>query len=714
MVAKTLRTNTGEVLVYTSDAIERLIQKAKIFARGDAAVLIEGESGSGKEFLARYIYELMISLHGEPGNTDLRKFVEVNCSTLQENLASASIFGTLPYAYTGANPKGTDGLIHKAANGVLYLNEIGILKRDVQPQLLRVIEGGDFFRVGGEGGKPEKAKNVRIIAATSRILEEDVAKRIFSNDLYHRLVTVHFRIPPLRERREDIPPIAEFMLEGIVKTNAGAVADKFNKAALESLAEQDFKGGNARTLYSEVYQAAFMVGAKGRKVITADDFPFVSKKPAAVNGNGRARSSFGDQLIQRRADRGWTEDQLAIKANEKVPQPITQRDIINWQNNIGKPDNDAAGALAYVLILDNKDLTADEKKTALKDFFATLQQSNSVVRDQGLAALIVKYRCKGEKKLTEQDLADLTREVSKITNEKVVLSTQNIIDIELGKSVTKPEAVALVRALDKEKGLSPEEKAELYFAASGSFIAESKAQIPSRRKKTGIKEVDDLMDEVERLFEEMPTGRKSNKYELQELFSQIREVFFTHGVSVEKLARDNKTLGENAPPADYKVFNGMFSRGAIISITDTELEALAKVIKLGKAKEREKFSPELSEKLAEIFVRICNIHHTLRKAVTLGKDSVDVTEIITEVFSEAQKENGRFISSIELTAIKTAIAEKYNVKDDAFRSKKVESLSHDLMGSQSNNPNEFRVACEQYNRLVAISMDQRSRFLLNH
>lgn len=176
--------------------LTELINMAKKVAQTNAAVLIRGESGTGKELFARAIHEA--------SNRAEQPFVVVNCAAIPPTLFESEVFGYEGGAFTGASRQGKVGVFEKADGGTLFLDEVAELPPDLQVKLLRVIQEQEFCRVGST--TPIKV-DVRIISATHRNLEEMLAKGLFREDLYYRLNVVTLEVPPLRERREDIPEL---------------------------------------------------------------------------------------------------------------------------------------------------------------------------------------------------------------------------------------------------------------------------------------------------------------------------------------------------------------------------------------------------------------------------------------------------------------------------------------------------------------------------
>ncbi|PYY09839.1 MAG: hypothetical protein DMG61_22530 [Acidobacteria bacterium] len=173
---------------------------AERIAKTNASVLITGETGSGKEIIARAIHHFSLRCN--------KPLIDVNCGALPEHLVESELFGYEKGAFSGADAQKA-GFFELAHEGTLFLDEIGELEPRTQVKLLRVLDGTPYYRVGGI---KKVTTDARIIAATSRNLEDQVEKGAFRNDLFHRLNQIHLRVPPLRERREDIIPLANFFL----------------------------------------------------------------------------------------------------------------------------------------------------------------------------------------------------------------------------------------------------------------------------------------------------------------------------------------------------------------------------------------------------------------------------------------------------------------------------------------------------------------------
>lgn len=192
----------GGRLVYVSDSMARVADTALKVSKVDSTVFITGESGTGKEVISSYI-------HSHSGRSS-KPFVKVNCAAIPEQLLESELFGYEKGAFTGANREGKPGLFELAENGTLFLDEISEMSPKMQAKLLRVLQDGTFTRVGGV---KDVTADVRIIAATNRKLETEMREGRFRHDLFYRLNVVPIYIPPLRERTEDIPPLALLFLK---------------------------------------------------------------------------------------------------------------------------------------------------------------------------------------------------------------------------------------------------------------------------------------------------------------------------------------------------------------------------------------------------------------------------------------------------------------------------------------------------------------------
>lgn len=246
-----------ESIIGKSPIIIETISTAKKVALTDATVLLLGETGTGKELFSR-------AIHGASPRA-VYPFIALNCSAFSKSLLESELFGHKSGAFTGA-VKDKKGLLEIANGGTLFLDEIGELHFDLQAKLLRVLETGEFFKVGDT--KATKI-NVRIIAATNRDIENDVRTGVFRTDLFYRLNTFTIDLPPLRNRRQDIPVLAEYFLH-IFSLKTNQMIEGMSKSFLEHLKMHEWKG-NIRELKNVIERSVIM--ANGPQ-LTIENLPF--------------------------------------------------------------------------------------------------------------------------------------------------------------------------------------------------------------------------------------------------------------------------------------------------------------------------------------------------------------------------------------------------------------------------------------------------------
>ena len=221
-------------IVYNSSEFEGALNIAKKISNMDSTVLVLGETGVGKEIIAQYIYK-------QSSRSD-KPYIKINCGAIPQNLLESELFGYVPGAFTGASSKGKIGLFELADTGTLFLDEIGELPINLQASLLRVLQDGEVTRIGDS--KSRKV-DVRIITATNRDLEEMIEEGTFRSDLYYRLNVVSIVIPPLRERKDDIPPLAEKTIKDL---NIKYKSEKsLSPGFIDALMKRDWPG-NIREL----------------------------------------------------------------------------------------------------------------------------------------------------------------------------------------------------------------------------------------------------------------------------------------------------------------------------------------------------------------------------------------------------------------------------------------------------------------------------------
>src|SRR5437763_8338196 len=241
--------NSLDNIIGSSSAMEKLKQTVRTVASTASTVLIHGESGTGKELVARAVHIC------SPRATDA--FVSVNCGAFPETLLESELFGYLKGAFTGAN-QNKRGLFEVADGGTIFLDEISEMTLAMQVKLLRALQERTVRPVGGTD---EIAIDVRVIAATNRDLDKAVAENVFREDLYYRLNVIPIRVPPLRERREDIPMLANHFLKKYASA-AGRNILRLHPSSLEILCDYEWPG-NVRQLENTVERAvALETGAE--------------------------------------------------------------------------------------------------------------------------------------------------------------------------------------------------------------------------------------------------------------------------------------------------------------------------------------------------------------------------------------------------------------------------------------------------------------------
>jgi two-component system, NtrC family, nitrogen regulation response regulator NtrX len=241
-------------IVGGSPAIERIKATVSRVAPTEARVLITGEPGTGKELVARWIHHESARSGGP--------LVEVNCAAIPSELIESELFGHEKGSFTGAT-KQRIGKFEQADGGTLFLDEIGDMSLDAQAKVLRALQESRITRVGGDRAIPV---DVRVIAATNKDLLEQTDRHQFREDLYHRLSVILIHVPPLRERRGDIPPIAEFILAQVSRRN-GMEPKGFTEDALEKLQRLEWRG-NVRELRNVVER--LLILSEGDRIAGGD------------------------------------------------------------------------------------------------------------------------------------------------------------------------------------------------------------------------------------------------------------------------------------------------------------------------------------------------------------------------------------------------------------------------------------------------------------
>jgi DNA-binding NtrC family response regulator len=281
-------------IIVSSDKMKNIINLVRKVAASNAIVLVTGESGTGKELIANTLHHFS-SRHTGP-------FIDISCAAIQETLLESELFGYEQGAFTSAQKRKL-GLFELANHGTLFLDEIGEMSLILQSKLLRVLETQSFYRVGGT---KKVEVDVRVVAATNRDLEKDVAEGKFRNDLLYRINNFTIKIPALRERPEDIRPIAESFLSRV----SGGKNIRFSEEAMEILENHDWPG-NVRELKNVVERAVILCNGEH---ITPDDLPAEMRKNTvtlflASNQNSSSPTSLDDmkksQIMTVLEQTGW-------------------------------------------------------------------------------------------------------------------------------------------------------------------------------------------------------------------------------------------------------------------------------------------------------------------------------------------------------------------------------------------------------------------------
>ncbi len=245
-----------DYFICQSPAMRHILSLVSRVAPTETSILLEGETGVGKEMVARLVHKLSPRKDGA--------FVPVNCAAIPEGLLESELFGYEKGAFTGAQTE-KPGIFEEADGGTLFLDEVTELPLPLQAKLLRFLQDGSFRRLGG---RKQMHSSVRVISATNRNIRELTAQARFREDLLWRLDVIHIKIPPLRERREDILPLANFFLERFSKRDKKKISG-FTPSAIKKLESSSFPG-NIRQLANAIEYA---VATSRGDAITEEDLP---------------------------------------------------------------------------------------------------------------------------------------------------------------------------------------------------------------------------------------------------------------------------------------------------------------------------------------------------------------------------------------------------------------------------------------------------------
>jgi DNA-binding NtrC family response regulator len=246
-----VRTDIGPELcgmIGSTPAMQELFMQVQRLAQHARVVLVTGETGTGKELVAKALHQL--------GSRRTKKFVPLNCSAVVDTLVESELFGHVRGAFTGAHDQ-KPGLFESANGGTLFLDEVGELPLAAQAKLLRVLELGEVRRVGS---LESRTVDVHVIAATNRDLEQEIAAGRFRRDLYYRLNVIGIGVPPLRDRREDVAPLAARFIADCA-TRLSKPLDGLTPAAERALLERDWRG-NVRELRNVIERASILAAGR--------------------------------------------------------------------------------------------------------------------------------------------------------------------------------------------------------------------------------------------------------------------------------------------------------------------------------------------------------------------------------------------------------------------------------------------------------------------
>jgi len=308
------RTVPGERLVGKSPALLEIFKTVGRVAGRNVSVLITGESGTGKELVARAIHQASPRASGP--------FIAVNTAAIPHDLLESELFGHERGAFTGA-VEARVGRFREASGGTLFLDEIGDMPTELQAKLLRVLQSSEVMPVGGRRAEPV---DVRIVAATHRDLDAAVAGNQFREDLLYRLRVVPMHIPPLRDRREDIPVLAEHFLARYAD-ELGTGSHFFSAGAIEQLADYEWPG-NVRELENSIKRVLVLTNGE---VLSPEDFGFLRRPAHAAGEEGVDLETLVQEQAAAALDSG--EEALYRTLLERVERPLLETVLERTEGN---------------------------------------------------------------------------------------------------------------------------------------------------------------------------------------------------------------------------------------------------------------------------------------------------------------------------------------------------------------------------------------------
>ncbi|HKE82793.1 MAG TPA: sigma-54 dependent transcriptional regulator [Vicinamibacterales bacterium] len=300
------------VMLGTSAAMRAVEREIAVAARCSAKVLVTGESGVGKELVSRSIHERSSRRTG--------RFVAINCAGLPESLLESELFGHVRGSFTGAY-RDKRGWLETAHGGTIFMDEIGEMSLRMQAMLLRFLETGEIQRVGSD--RPMPPLDVRVVAATHRNLVQHVTNKSFREDLYYRLNVIHIEVPPLRERREDIPDLLAHFLALFSRAHR-MPEPEIRSDALQQLTSYDWPG-NVRELKNVAER--LVVGSRGGRIDASSlprDFAGDGPSRARVGTSATRFASDATAVLQHRLER-LMKDRVSFWS--EVHKPFMDRDL---------------------------------------------------------------------------------------------------------------------------------------------------------------------------------------------------------------------------------------------------------------------------------------------------------------------------------------------------------------------------------------------------
>jgi len=310
-----------EQIVGNSPALKRVLELVETVAPNDSTVLLLGETGTGKELIARAVHDR--------GRRKDRTFVKLNCAAIPTGLLESELFGHEKGAFTGAVAQKI-GRLELADQGTLFLDEVGDIPIEIQPKLLRALQEREFERLGSTH---TRKVNVRLVAATNRDLEKMITEREFRSDLYYRLNVFPIRIPPLRERKEDIPLLVSYFVERFAKQMQKKI-DSIPAAVMKSLTAWDWPG-NIRELENHIERAVILTRGRSLEAPLAELQKTKTEAPPPADLH-EARQ-VAEERTNSRSNKTSIADEYARRQRDAIVHALTES-----KGRVGGPHGAAA------------------------------------------------------------------------------------------------------------------------------------------------------------------------------------------------------------------------------------------------------------------------------------------------------------------------------------------------------------------------------------